>query len=700
VAESAITDPQVEQLRDRLKMISEVTRGFAEATTDWERLLASVASGLARVVGQSCTVMLLSPDGQELRAAAVHASDAKIQATLRAAFETRPMSLAERPRVRQLIEQGDSYFEPGSEPASPDRVHWQRALGLHSALAVPLRVVGRPLGAIFMGRFSPEVPAYDEADRDLARNLADHAALAIENARLYRAAQSAVTAADESERRLQRTLEVMQEGYSILSRDLCYLYVNQAGAQHTHLTREQLLGHSPLELYPGFAGSKIHLALQQALQGETVRVEEQFVHADGATGYFDLTIQPVPEGLVVLSRDVTDRRRVELRRDSLEEQLRQSQKMDAVGRLAGGVAHDFNNLLSVVLGYGEDMLKELPPENPLREDVEEICKASMRAAELTKQLLLFSRQQMVEPQVLDLSTVVLDLKRMLERLLGERSQLVLSLDSELGRVRVDRGSLEQVCMNLAVNARDAMPEGGKLTIETAQVTLDEAFVREHLGTAPGPYVVLAVSDTGIGMDRETRARIFEPFFTTKPPGQGTGLGLSTVFGIVQHSGGGIWVYSEVGKGTTFKIYLPRVDAEVGLERPAVVTTDVQGDETVLLVEDEPQVRGVARRILERQGYLVLVPQSAEEALRLAEDYAGTIHLLVTDVVMPRMNGSELSRLLRQQRPGLRVLFVSGYTDGSIGALGMLEDGAAFLQKPFTSESLARKVRSVLDKPAG
>jgi two-component system, cell cycle sensor histidine kinase and response regulator CckA len=399
---------------------------------------------------------------------------------------------------------------------------------------------------------------------------------------------------------------------------------------------------------------------------------------------------------VVLSIDATERRRAELRRDSLEEQLRQSQKMDAGGRLAGGVAHDFNNLLSVILGYGEDILKQLEPASPFREDLEEICKASTRAADLTKQLLMFSHQQVLEPKVMDLNEVLSNLRRMLQRVLGERSELALLLDPSLGHIRADRSNIEQVCMNLAVNARDAMPLGGKLTIETNNAELDEAFVREHLGTAPGPYVVMAVSDTGIGMDRATRARIFEPFFTTKAPGKGTGLGLSTVFGIVQQSGGGIWVYSEPGQGTTFKLYLPRVDGAVEPVRASVVPSALRGNETILLVEDEQQVRAVARRILERNGYHVLLPESIEEAIELADDYPRGIELLVTDVVMPRMSGAELATRLLRKRPQLKVLYVSGYTDAGIGAHGMLEDGAAFLQKPFTSDSLARKVRSVLD----
>jgi PAS domain S-box-containing protein len=686
-------------------MISTVTRQFAEATTDYERLLANVAEGLARVVGESCLLLLLTADASALQLVASHATDRELLERLRATFAGRLLELAEQPRLAEILVRGEPVLEPtfGAGDPQEERARWQSVWGAHSALVVPLRVTGRSLGAVLLGRFRADRTAFDEGDRDLARNLADHAALAIDNSRLYRMAQAAADAADnahrardEIERRLQRTLDDMQEGYTILGRDLRYLYMNAAAAQHTHLSKEQLLGHTPMELYPGFTGSKIHLALERALQGTPEEIEEEFIHADGATGFFELTIQPVPEGLVVLSVDATFRRRAELRRDSLEEQLRQSQKMEAVGRLAGGVAHDFNNLLSVISGYGEDMLKELEPAHPLREDLEEICKASTRAAELTKQLLMFSRQQVLEPKVTDLNAVLAGVSRMLERVLGEGAELSLLLEPSLGHVRADRGSLEQVCMNLAVNAHDAMPRGGTLTIETNNVELDEAFVREHLGTEPGPYVVMAFSDTGIGMDRATRERIFEPFFTTKAPGKGTGLGLSTVFGIVKQSGGGIWVYSEPGQGTTFKVYLPRVDGEVEQLRKSVVPTELRGTETILLVEDEPQVRAVARRILERNGYQVLVSESVEDAVRLSDEHARAIDLLVTDVVMPRMSGADLSARLLQTRPQLKVLYVSGYTDGGIGAHGVLEEGAAFLQKPFTSDSLARKVRSVLD----
>jgi CheY-like chemotaxis protein len=330
------------------------------------------------------------------------------------------------------------------------------------------------------------------------------------------------------------------------------------------------------------------------------------------------------------------------------------------------------------------------------QDLKEIEAAAQRAAALTRQLLLFSRQQVLDPKVLDLNDVVTNLDRMLARMLGEQVELTLRLDPGLGHVRADRGNLEQVIMNLAINARDAMPEGGRLTIETTNVIADEAFVSQHLGCKPGSYVRLAVTDTGSGMDAATRARIFEPFFSTKEQGKGTGLGLSTVFGIVQQSSGGVWVYSEPGRGSTFKVYLPRVDADLDEHVSAAVTFDLSGNETILLVEDEPAVREVARRILERHGYRVLVAASPSEAVSVCQAEPHAIHLLLTDVVMPGSSGAQLAELLVGARPALKVLYVSGYTDGSIESQGVLGPGVSFLQKPFTSDSLASKVRSVLN----
>ena len=406
---------------------------------------------------------------------------------------------------------------------------------------------------------------------------------------------------------------------------------------------------------------------------------------------------------IAFTADITERKRAEAGRARAEEalrkseeQLRQAQKMEAVGRLAGGVAHDFNNVLSVIMSYGELIVGDLKPADPLRADIEEIRKAASRAAGLTRQLLLFSRQQVVEPKVMDLNEVLASMDKMLQRILGEDVELVSVPAKAAGRVKVDPSHVEQVILNLVVNARDAMPTGGKLTIETANVVLDEDYASHHVPAKAGPHVMMAVSDTGLGMDRETQTRIFEPFFTTKEKGKGTGLGLSTVFGIVQQSGGSIWVYSEPGKGTTFKIYLPRVDAELDVLSPSVAPTTLRGTETVLLAEDEEQVRSIVLNVLLRQGYHVIPAQNGGEALLLAERHSGTIDLLLTDVVMPTMSGPELAKRLAATRPDMKVLCMSGYTDDSIVRHGVLESGVAFIQKPITPTLLMTKVREVLD----
>ncbi|HXI60598.1 MAG TPA: ATP-binding protein, partial [Polyangia bacterium] len=373
----------------------------------------------------------------------------------------------------------------------------------------------------------------------------------------------------------------------------------------------------------------------------------------------------------------------------------QAQKMEAVGRLAGGIAHDFNNVLSVILSYSDMMLADVRPDDPSRVDVEEIRKAAQRAADLTRQLLAFSRQQVVEPKVLDLNELLSGMDRMLRRILGEDVELASAPADQLGRIHADPSSIEQVIMNLVVNARDAMPTGGKLTIETANIDLDARYASVHLGSTPGPHVMLAVSDTGAGMDRATQARIFEPFFSTKGPGKGTGLGLSTVFGIVQQGGGNVWVYSEPGKGTTFKVYFPRVDAKADPLQTFHFIPSVGGSETILLVEDQEQVRVVAEDILRRNGYRVIAAKDGGEALLCCETHPGAIHLMLTDVVMPQMSGAELAKRIAAIRPNTRILFMSGYTDDSVIRHGVLESGIAFLQKPFTPDSLNRKVREVL-----
>ncbi len=395
-------------------------------------------------------------------------------------------------------------------------------------------------------------------------------------------------------------------------------------------------------------------------------------------------------GVIVIARDLTAVR-------ALEAQLRQAQKMEAVGRLAGGVAHDFNNLLTVITGRSQLLLLKLAPESPLRRDVELVEETAHRASALTRQLLAFSRKQMVQPRIVDLNEVVRGMESMLGRLIGEDIALTTRLDPAAGCVRADPAQLEQMIVNLVVNARDAMPLGGRLTLETGHVRIDETFARQHVGLKPGPHVRLVVRDTGVGMDGLIKAHLFEPFFTTKGPGKGTGLGLATVYGIVTQSGGAIRVESEPGQGATFTIELPRVDAPAdGPGDVADTTAAPYGSETVLLVEDEPEVRGLARDILHQQGYTVLEAADGDQALRVGREHRGPIHLLVTDVVMPQMGGRELADRLQAGRGELKVLYVSGYTDDAILRQGVSETGTAFLPKPFTAAALAHKVRQVLD----
>jgi two-component system cell cycle sensor histidine kinase/response regulator CckA len=421
------------------------------------------------------------------------------------------------------------------------------------------------------------------------------------------------------------------------------------------------------------------------------------LHVEIRAHAFAISQRPVR---LVLANDVSERVRAEEALRKTEDQLRHAQKMDAVGRLAGGVAHDFNNLLSVILSYAEILLGDLRPVEPMREEVEQIRKAALRAADLTRQLLTFSRHQVVEPKVIDLNDVLVNMDKMLQRIIGVDVEMLLLCGRSLGRVRADPGSIEQVIMNLAVNARDAMPQGGKLTMETANVTLDEESARTHLGTKPGPHVMLAVTDTGMGMDRATQARIFEPFFTTKEKGKGTGLGLSTVFGIIQRSGGSIWVYSEPGKGTSFKVYFPCVDEVVDAVRAQPPPRTLRGTESVLLVEDDEQVRAVAGGILRRHGYSVIEARNGGEAMLFCEMHPDPVHLLISDVVMPLMSGPELARRLVSTRPEMLVLCMSGYTDDSVVRHGVMDSDIAYLQKPITPESLTRKVREVLDAKKG
>jgi PAS domain S-box-containing protein len=409
-----------------------------------------------------------------------------------------------------------------------------------------------------------------------------------------------------------------------------------------------------------------------------------------------------PKGKIIGMRstiqDITERKRMEKEKAILEEQLLQSQKMEAMGRLAGGIAHDFNNLLTIIKGYSQLSLLDLKKGDPKGKGIEEIQKATQRASDLIRQLLAFSRRQVMEMKVIDLNSLLRDLDKMLRRVIGEDIVLVTLLAEDLGRVKADPGQMEQVLMNLVVNSRDAMPSGGKLTIETANVQLDEEYTRMHLEVSPGRYVVLSVSDTGMGMTPEVKERIFEPFFTTKGNEKGTGLGLSTAYGIVKQSGGDILVYSESGKGTTFKIYLPCVEGPLEEWRERVVEGEMpHGEETILVVEDNDEVRQLAMQVLERQGYRVLEAANGNETLRVCKEYKDKIHLMVSDVVMPGMSGRELAEQIKSLHPEIKVLYTSGYADERIVHYGVLREGVNYIQKPFTMEGLARKVREVIDK---
>ena len=432
-------------------------------------------------------------------------------------------------------------------------------------------------------------------------------------------------------------------------------------------------------------------------QGSFIDVEVEWKRKDGSPITVRSSGWPIKDEngrvafLELFAEDVTERR-------ALERQLRMAQKMEAVGRLSGGIAHDFNNLLGVIIGYSQVLKRSLKPENPLYEHAEEIEKASQRAVSLTRQLLAFSRQQVLEPVILNLNALLTDMEKMLSRLIGEDIALALAIDPTLAQVKADPGQVEQVVMNLAVNARDAMPDGGQLTIQTANVNLDAAYTHQHPGSRVGSYVMLRVTDTGTGIDPEIQAQIFEPFFTTKERDKGTGLGLATVYGVVKQSGGYIAVDSEKGKGASFSVYLPRVEHAVAALDLSTVPPgkSVRGSETILLVEDEESLRKLAHMFLRDNGYQVLAAGDGAQALQLARQHTGPIHLLLTDVVMPGINGRVLAERLAPGQPGMKILYMSGYTDSFIAGHGVLEAGSHLLHKPFTEETLTRKVRELLD----
>jgi len=506
-----------------------------------------------------------------------------------------------------------------------------------------------------------------------------------------------------SERRFRALVEESWDAVALFGSDGSILYGSPATTRLLGYDLSEFVGRNAMELIHPDDRAAVLVSLQEAMVAPRARVQvaARVRHKNGSWRYLEgvftnLLDDPSVAAIVNNYRDVTDRR-------ILEEQVMLSKKMEAIGRLAGGVAHDFNNILTAIGGYTDLLLADLPPDDHRRHDVEEIYQAAQRAAGLTQQLLAFSRRQVLQPKVIDLNALVPEIEKMLRRLIGEDILFATVLHPHLGNVRADPGQIEQVIVNLAVNARDAMPDGGRLTIETRNVELDAEYAVDHPTVKPGRYVMLAVTDSGVGMDEETKSRIFEPFFTTKVRGKGTGLGLATVYGIVQQTGGHIWPYSEPGRGTTMRVYLPRVDAPAdAIEHPSDAAPDtLRGNETILVVEDEAPVRAVTRQLLERNGYTVLEAPDGAAALALVDGAAGSRHidLLLTDVIMPGMSGRELADKLKARRPNVRVLFMSGYTDDAVVRHGMLEPGLAYLEKPFRPPMLLKKVRGVLQSTA-
>ena len=592
----------------------------------------------------------------------------------------RPL-FADPTRFQELVDSGE--VESRGAPS----IDW---------LGVPLKSGEQTFGVLTVQSYSENV-RYGVAERDILTFVSQQVARAIENRRNQDKLQ-------QSEARYRSQVQSALYGLYRSSVDGRFLDVNPALVEMLgYDSAEELLSIDMAKDLYVEADDRARLIREVAYDKIIKGVEANWRRKDGKvivvrlSGRGGVRYPGEPASFEMIAEDVTERRQ-------LEEQLRHSQKMEAVGRLAGGIAHDFNNLLTVIKGYSDLMLAEVRPGDRMRNEVEEIRRAADRAATLTRQLLAFSRRQVLEPRVLDLNSVVNNMDRLLRRLIGDDVEFYSALDGNLGMVKADPGQIEQVIMNLAVNARDAMPTGGRLTIETSNVELDEVYARENGLADGGRFVMLAVTDNGQGIEPEVRSQIFEPFFTTKELGKGTGLGLSTVYGIVKQSGGHISCYSELGKGTCFKVYLPTVTGKVappdtGTAPRAAITQHRKSDETVLLVEDEDGVRALVRQVLERDGYKVIEARNGAEALLSSEQFEGKLDLLLTDVVLAHMSGREIAKEVMSKRKDTKVLFISGYTEEAIVRHGVLESGTAFLQKPFTPAALSRKVREILDSDA-
>lgn len=664
-------------------------------TLDPETVVNKLADAvLKQTDADQVSVLLPARDGgEELYVAAVRGDDRERLLGQRVPLDHTISGWVAREREPLILE-----GEVNDERFRPMWPHPE----ITSSISIPLLVANKVVGTLNINALERLRP-FTVAQMKVLTILAATAATALETASLY-------TQVRQAEEKYRSIFENAVEGIFQATPDQRLLTVNPSMAR--------ILGYdSPRELIADFNASGrqlwtspdttelINAALKSSGVVEGLPIEANRKNGESIWLSLNLRLTKNEYGATIYREgtieDITARTEAESHRKELEQQLRQSQKMEAIGQLAGGVAHDFNNLLTAINGYSSLALQRTNPDDRIRGYLEEVKKAGERAANLTRQLLAFGRKQMLKPIALNLNDVVSEMSKMLRRLIGEDILLDARFDPELEQIHADPGQIEQVLVNLVVNSRDAMPHGGTLTIETANFEINQEFAGKHLGLATGKYVALTVSDDGCGMDEKTRARIFEPFFTTKEKGRGTGLGLSTVYGIVKQSGGNVWVYSEPGQGTVFKVFLPQFEQEIEAPvKPLIDLVAPRGSETILLVEDEDVVRGLARQILEQAGYHVLDARCGDEAIRLCREVPEPIDLLLTDVVMPEASGKEVAERLTKLRPATRVLYMSGYTDDAIVHHGVVDSDVEFIQKPFTPVALAQKVREVLDLKRG
>lgn len=712
---------QLRQKTIRLQALVQLSQLLAEVNRDYAKVLDIIVRHISEVIGGGCAISLLAQDGQHLKVAAIYHPDPTIVQAYLEMLQQAPLQASEG-TISQVFKTGQPLLQPVlslEEVLATIKPQFQAEASqfrIYSRIIVPLKAQGRTIGVLALSRYQPDEP-YTLEDQLFLQNLADRAAIAIASTKLYSSLEKELAERKRVEGvlraykdRLRRITENMLDIIFQTDNEGRCEYVSPSCEASLGYKAEELVGQSLLDFI--LPEDKVKVVSQVSPTWQTLeatRVEFRALHKSGHYLWLELTGKPLLtkngklEGAIFTGRDITTRKEAEEALKNSQQQLLQAQKMETIGRLAGGIAHDFNNLLTIILTSSE-LLLDCPPEKSptIRAGIEQIKEASLRAASLTRQLLAFSRQQILQPKLVNLNQVVADMDKLLHRLIGEDVQLQTVLEPKLARVKIDPGQFEQVIMNLALNARDAMSGSGILTIETANVFLEENYTPAQFQVKTGEYIMLAVSDNGIGMDSATQARIFEPFFTTKEPGRGTGLGLATLYGIVKQSEGYIWVYSTPDVGTTFKIYLPKnnesQEPNKSSEEPGsfLKTAALHGGETILVVEDEEAVRKLLRQAFESYGYKVLTARHGLEALALLKQYNKKVDLVLSDLIMPQMGGVELVKAVREKHPKVKLVVMSGYTDRVAIQQGVVALCDRYVQKPFSPRELLVSIREVLD----